>query len=205
MQRSRRVSVAAAVLATVVQAAGTASADLGPLWLLAALAALLSATVWAVGDIRRILTERNARLEVLTRQLDRDREARARRAVTEERMRIATELHDVLAHHLSVIAVQAGPAGYVLESDPPTAAGALRAVADTSRQVLDELRRLFVLLRIGSDPVAPADDASPAFSLDRIEVLAGRWASRSSWWSTGSSARWRTASPCACTGSCRNR
>jgi signal transduction histidine kinase len=174
VQRSRRVSLAAAVLATAVLAAGTIAAELGPLWLLVVLAALLSATAWAVGDIRRSLIERNARLEVLTRQLERDREARARRAVTEERMRIATELHDVLAHHMSVIAVQAGLAGYVLESDPPTAAGALRAVADTSRQVLDELRRLFVLLRIGADPVVPADDSSPAFSLDRIEVLADR-------------------------------
>ncbi|MBE8518892.1 sensor histidine kinase [Amycolatopsis sp. H6(2020)] len=174
VQRSRPVSLAAAVLATVVLAAGTITVELGPLLLLVALAAFLSASAWALGDIRGILTERNARLEVLTRQLERDREARARRAVTEERMRIATELHDVLAHHMSVIAVQAGLAGYVLESDPPTAAGALRAVADTSRQVLDELRRLFVLLRIGSDPVVPSGDSSPAVSLDRIEVLAER-------------------------------
>jgi len=174
VHRPRRVSLAAAALATVVLAAGTIAAALGPLWVLIGLAALLCATAWALGDNRRVLTERNARLATLTRLLERDREVRALRAVTEERMRIATELHDVLAHHMSVIAVQAGLAGYVLESDPPTAAGALGAIADTSRQVLDELRRLFVLLRIGSDPDAPAGDSSPAFSLDRIELLADR-------------------------------
>ncbi|MEU5264690.1 sensor histidine kinase [Amycolatopsis sp. NPDC021455] len=169
--RSRLVSVSGAVLATAVLAGEGIAAELGPPWLLVLLAAVFCAVVWAVGDVRRILTERNAQLAALTRRLERDREAQARRAVTEERMRIARELHDVLAHHMSVIAVQAGLARYVLESDPPTAIGALRAIGDTSSQVLDEMRRLLALLRPDPDP---ADDSAPAFSLDRIDALVDR-------------------------------
>jgi signal transduction histidine kinase len=172
--RSRRVSFAAAAFAAVVLVTEAIVESLGPPWLLVVLGAVFCAIAWMVGDVRRMLTERNAELAVLTSQLEQDREGRARRAVTEERVRIARELHDVLAHHMSVIAVQAGLARYVLESDPPTASGALRAIADTSSEVLNEIRRLLVLLRVDSDPMTADDDSSPAFSLDRIDALVDR-------------------------------
>lgn len=172
--RSWRVSASAAAVAAAVLAVEAVVMSIGPPWLVIVLATWFSAIAWGLGDVRRMLAERNVQLAELTRQLERDREARARRAVTEERMRIARELHDVLAHHMSVIAVQAGLARYVLESDPPTATGALHAIADTSSQVLDEMRRLLVLLRLDSDPATPVDDSSPAFSLDRIDALVDR-------------------------------
>jgi signal transduction histidine kinase len=99
---------------------------------------------------RRLLADANARLR-------RDREERARRAVTDERIRIARELHDVVAHHMSVIAVQAGMARYVLRTDPDTAGAAMGTVLATSTEALHEMRRMLALLRVGAD----TEDAAP--------------------------------------------
>jgi signal transduction histidine kinase len=84
--------------------------------------------------------------------------AEERRAVTEERLRIARELHDVVAHGLSLIAVQAGVANYVAEARPAEAARALASIEATSRAALHEMRRLLGVLRdedAGTD-LAPA-------------------------------------------------
>ena len=66
-------------------------------------------------------------------------------------MRIARELHDVVAHHMSVISVQAGLGRFVALSDPPTAHAALGVIADTSHEALAEMRRLLSILRIEAD------------------------------------------------------
>ncbi|WP_433361040.1 sensor histidine kinase [Actinoplanes sp. CA-142083] len=108
--------------------------------------AVIPAVIWKVGDSNRRLAEANA-------QLNRDREERARRAVTDERVRIARELHDVVAHHMSVVAVQAGLAKYVLRTDPDTAENAIGTVLTTSGQAMDEMRRMLALLRVGAEPV----------------------------------------------------
>ncbi|MEZ0109869.1 signal transduction histidine kinase [Catenulispora sp. EB89] len=98
------------------------------------------------------LAERNIRLAELTEQLHKEQAARAELAVTAERLRIARELHDVVAHHLSVVSIQAGLASYVFDSDPPTAQEALGAVRATSNEALQEMRSVLRLLRGGARP-----------------------------------------------------
>ncbi|WP_460062370.1 sensor histidine kinase [Streptomyces sp. YKOK-I1] len=90
------------------------------------------------------LTRRSAEL---ARRLGEEQAERARRAVAEERGRIARELHDVVAHHMSVISVQAGLARFVFASDPDKARGALGTIADVTSEALEELRRMLKVLR----------------------------------------------------------
>jgi len=71
----------------------------------------------------------------------------ASKAVAEERLRIARELHDVVAHSMSVIAVQAGYGQYVIDTQPADARNALGAIQVTSREALDEMRRMLGALR----------------------------------------------------------
>ncbi|MFJ8744415.1 sensor histidine kinase [Embleya sp. NPDC127516] len=113
------------------------------------------------GVAARRLSERNAQYAILTARLAREQEARARRAVTDERVRIARELHDVVAHHVSVISVQAGLAEYVLTSDPPTAEAALRTIGETTRETLDEMRRMLMLLRADEEDTSDVDEEPP--------------------------------------------
>jgi signal transduction histidine kinase len=75
------------------------------------------------------------------------REEEARRRVAEERLRIARELHDAVAHHVSVINVQAGVASHLLEADPPAARTALMHVRAAGQEVIEEMRVMVGLLR----------------------------------------------------------
>ncbi|WP_049577036.1 sensor histidine kinase [Nonomuraea sp. SBT364] len=134
----------------LVVAEWTHASDIQPgvaLW--SALGQSLIVAAWAVttGTIVRLLGERGRKLASLAEQVARERDASARTAVTGERVRIARELHDVVAHHMSVISVQAGLGRYVALSDPPTAHSALAVIADTSHEALTEMRRLLSLLR----------------------------------------------------------
>jgi signal transduction histidine kinase len=105
---------------------------------------------WYVGRRLRLRSERSA-------QLARDRAAEARRIVTEERARIARELHDVVAHRVSLMTVQAGAAKAVAAEDPDGALRAMGAVEEAGRQALDELRHLLGVLR----PEADRDGLGP--------------------------------------------
>ena len=96
------------------------------------------------------------------------REDETRRRVDEERLRIARDLHDITAHSLSVIAVQAGAAAHVIDSDPEEARRALRAIRETSRSALQELRGLLGVLRGTDDDPAPL---APTPSLSRLDEL----------------------------------
>jgi signal transduction histidine kinase len=84
------------------------------------------------------------------------------RAVAEERLRIARELHDVVAHSMSVIAVQAGYGQYVIDSSPDDARDALGAIQATSRDALEEMRRMLGVLRQQDAPSGAALAAAPA-------------------------------------------
>ncbi|MFC4585793.1 sensor histidine kinase [Sphaerisporangium corydalis] len=135
-------------------------------------ACVLIGVAWGFGNTARTLTEKSHSLESLSERLRHDQEDMARRAVTQERVRIARELHDVVAHHMSVISVQAGLARYVFTSDPGTARDALATIAETGSEVMGEMRRLLSVLRI-----EPEDDGvsyDPAPGLDRLGQLAER-------------------------------
>lgn len=101
---------------------------------------------YAAALSRAVLTQR-------TRELERERELTAAQAVALDRVRIARELHDVVAHHVSAMGVQAGAARAVLDRDPDAARDALRGVEASARSALQELRQLLETLRTdGSEP-----------------------------------------------------
>jgi signal transduction histidine kinase len=112
---------------------------------------LILGAAWLLGhfvDVRRAYTDQLER----TAELERARAEAARRAVAEERLRLARELHDVVAHSISVIAVQSGVGAHVAASQPEEAAKALAAIEATSRAALIELRRLLGVLRQEGEP-----------------------------------------------------
>jgi signal transduction histidine kinase len=170
-RRRVRAAVAAAVLAAAVWVYGGRESTLvaavqGVMW--------TGVIVW-IGHGARQLVARNQQLTRLTRQLEYEQEQRARGAVIDERVRIARELHDVVAHHMSVICVQAGLARYVLDSDPDTARAALGAVLDTSGEALEEMRRLLSVLRLSPDGAGEADQFyAPAPGLAQLGDLVER-------------------------------
>ncbi|MGV9286011.1 sensor histidine kinase [Streptomyces sp. NPDC003719] len=99
---------------------------------------------------------------------ERTREEEARRRVAEERLRIARDLHDVVAHHIALVNVQAGVAAHVMDKRPDQAKEALAHVREASRSALNELRATVGLLRQSDDPRAPTE---PAPGLDRLDEL----------------------------------
>ena len=112
-------------------------------------------------------SRRAAELERQATFVEREREQRERAAVAEERRRIARDLHDVVAHGVGVMTVQAGAARLLLEEDPERARAPLLAVEETGRQALGELRRLLGILRAD----APATALRPQPGLADLEEL----------------------------------
>jgi signal transduction histidine kinase len=145
------------VLAFGIVAAGLGTAiavQAGPTvtpttWIATALALTVA---WLAGDNLRVRGDRLAALRTRTERLESEREDRARQAVADERLRIARELHDVVAHSMSVIAVQAGVANHVIDSRPEQARTALATVETTTRAALVEMRRLLGVLRAPDEP-----------------------------------------------------
>jgi signal transduction histidine kinase len=126
------------------------------------------AAAWLLGHfvgVRRLYV---LRLEERTAELEQAREELAGRAVTEERLRLARELHDVVAHAMSVIAVQSGVGAHIANTQPKEAAKALGAIEATSRAALEELRRLLGVLRQAD---GPQGDLAPVPGLADLEGL----------------------------------
>ncbi|HSK22989.1 MAG TPA: histidine kinase [Egicoccus sp.] len=126
------------------------------------------AAAWVLGDQMRLrrsreadLASRTAELTTKTLELEQERQRTAEQAATEERLRLARELHDVLGHHVSVMGVQAAAARRVLARDPDRATDALASIEGSSRQAVAELQRVLKLLR--------ADDRDAAGGL-RVEA-----------------------------------
>ncbi|MFJ9739914.1 sensor histidine kinase [Streptomyces sp. NPDC101166] len=107
------------------------------------------ALAWVLGDSMRTRRAYFAQLEERAARLEKEREAQAKVAVAAERARIARELHDVVAHNVSVMVVQADGAAYVLDAAPDQAKKALETISSTGRQALAEMRRLLGVLRTG--------------------------------------------------------
>jgi signal transduction histidine kinase len=130
---------------------------------------------WAVITtvIGRLIRERQDRISVAERRADEAERTKAeevRRQVIDERMRIARELHDVLAHHITVVNAQAGVAQYLLRTDPDAAERTLTGIADNTRAALDELRATLGLLRTDTAH-SEVDGRSPAPGLGQLPSL----------------------------------
>ena len=130
-------------------------------------------TAWILGDNVRTRRAYTKSLEERAAQLERDREESTRHAAAEERERIAREMHDIVAHSVSVMVVQAGAARRVLESksNPSSATDALKQIEDTGRGALTDMRRMLGILR---GPDKDAADLSPQPSITRLESLIGQ-------------------------------
>ncbi|MEJ1087978.1 sensor histidine kinase [Microbacterium sp. Mu-80] len=113
--------------------------------------------------------QQRSALEERTHELEHEREVTAAQAVALDRVRIARELHDVVAHHVSVMGVQAGAARLVVDQDPERAKQLMAGVEDASREAIGDFRRLLETLRAHGDE---NDDAAAALGLDDIERLA---------------------------------
>ena len=87
---------------------------------------------------------------------ERRRRSESERSLEQERLRVAREMHDIVSHHLSLIAVRAGVAGHVAEAEPGEARAALHDIEETSRSALDEMRRTLGVLRSDGAPRGPA-------------------------------------------------
>jgi signal transduction histidine kinase len=122
----------------------------------------------AAGDAARSRREYVAAVEERAVRAEQSREEEAKRRVAEERMRIARELHDVVAHHIALVNVQAGVAAHVMDNRPDQAKQALAHVREASRSALDELRATVGLLRQSGEPEAPMEPAPGLAVLDQL-------------------------------------
>ncbi|MEV6217551.1 histidine kinase [Nocardia sp. NPDC051833] len=117
-----------------------------------ALVGVIYALCWTLAEFNGARHAYDAEVAARLAVADYDKERRAHEAVAAERTRIARELHDVVAHAVSVIIVQADGAKYALRHDPDTAERALATIAGTGREALRELRRTVALLRTEHAP-----------------------------------------------------
>ncbi|MEU8437430.1 sensor histidine kinase [Streptomyces sp. NPDC029216] len=127
------------------------------------------ALAWVMGDSLRTRRAYYAQLVERNQRLEKEREAQAKVAVAAERARIARELHDVVAHNVSVMVVQADGAAYVMDVAPEQAKEALQTISGTGRQALAEMRRLLGVLRTGEPQ--ESEDYVPQPDVEQIEVL----------------------------------
>ncbi len=163
---SRRIARATAGIILAVLLADWGNADVVD-W---TEAFVTSAAAWLLGE--NVRTQRAYANEMAARaeEAERRRDDEARRAVAEERLRLARELHDVTAHHVSVMAVQAEAGQALLPADPERAAQTLGRIAASAREALGDLRRLLGVLR--DDGGAEGEGRAPQPGLDALPQLA---------------------------------
>lgn len=124
---------------------------------------------WVIGDVARHSRLRAAALANSNAELQAAQEVISEQAVLDERVRIAREVHDVVAHHVSVMGVQAGAARRVMGRSPEQASEVLSGIEASSRQAVAELQRLLGFLRSESDQPGQVDAPQP--SLSRLDAL----------------------------------
>lgn len=130
---------------------------------------VLFGTAWVLGFATRNRRLLLAELEMRSIEAERARRAEARRAVAEERARIARELHDVVAHSVSVMVVQTGAARRLLDTQPEQARGSLETIEETGRSALSELRRVVGILRSEAGDEPASRESQP--TLDDLQLL----------------------------------
>jgi signal transduction histidine kinase len=131
---------------------------------------LAMAFSWALGEFNGARRAYHAEVEQRLRLLETERDQQARIAVAEERARIARELHDVVAHAVSVMVVQADGAAYAVHKQPDLAERAIKTISSTGREALTELRRLLGVLRSEET----SGERTPQPGTQSLSELAGR-------------------------------
>lgn len=134
----------------------------------------LTAAIWLLAyslQARRLYAESQA---ARAAQAEREREHLVRIAAAEERAEIARELHDVVAHSLAVMTLQADGAGYALRTSPDTAEAALKAIAETGRDAIDDMHRIVRVLRGGDQDSADTGSGRRIVTLDEIRTAVER-------------------------------
>ncbi|WP_299345549.1 sensor histidine kinase [uncultured Maritalea sp.] len=137
----------------------------GILWVFVQL--LTVVLVWYVGRFVNVRAENRALVAEQEKQEQRQRTNEAQQAVANERTRIARDLHDIVAHHVSLMTVQAAAARTVAQKDLPRAIDAMEAVEQVGREALNELRQLLGILRLGNEN----DALDPQPGLDDVPRL----------------------------------
>ncbi len=135
---------------------------------------LLNAPVavsWLLGVSIRTRRAYFAQLEERAARLEWERDTRAQVAAAAERARIARDLHDVVAHNVSIMVVQADGARYSFDADPEQAGAALRAISATGREALAEMRRLLGVLRSAAEPGTYAPQPGVAQLAELVEQM----------------------------------
>ncbi|WP_407341717.1 sensor histidine kinase [Pengzhenrongella phosphoraccumulans] len=140
-------------------------AGLVAIWLLASVTAL---AVWAFGLVRRARYETLIALRDRAERLEVERDQQAQLATSAERARIAREMHDIIAHSLSVIIAQADGGRYAAQADPAAAARSLGTIAETGRAALADMRRLLGVLRVGEDGATALVPQPAATDLEQL-------------------------------------
>jgi signal transduction histidine kinase len=151
----------AAVLLAVAATGADRSADMIVFFL------LIAGGPYLVGRIVNARIQLARELGDKATRLERDQEEKQKLAVAEERARIAREMHDVVAHNVSVMVVQASAARRMIDHDPNRAREALSSVEQTGREALAEMRRMLDVLRVEDERAALA----PQPSIDELEAL----------------------------------
>ena len=135
--------------------------------------ARFASTFWFAGRVVRSRSRLTAELHEVTVQASEAREGEAERAVAEERRRIAREMHDVVAHSVSMMVVQAGGARRILDRDAARAVAAAELIERTGREALVEMRTLLGVLHAGEHA-----DRAPQPTLQELEALVERTRAR---------------------------
>ncbi|GAB3141475.1 histidine kinase [Micromonospora sonneratiae] len=153
-----------------VEAAGPVPPLLAAIFSTVLTNALIFGFAYFFGETAWVAARREHLLQVQAEQLRRSQAEAGERAVLGERVRIARELHDVVAHHVSVVGIQAAATRRVMDKDPARARTALSAIEQSARTAIDELRRMLNLLR---QPTATGDstEAPATVGVERVDDL----------------------------------
>ena len=162
-RRDGRIAAAIIALAVVTMALSVGDDPVGDALFIGG----ILFAVWGAATVVRSRNELATALAARTVELEHEREEKARLAVAEERARVARELHDVVAHHLSIMVVQAGAERREVAAERPQTAEVLATIEQTGRAAMAEMRRLLGMLRRSDDELALA----PQPSLEHISDL----------------------------------